>query len=198
MVRAIVRGNWGDEGKGKITDYLAQEADIVVRYQGGANAGHTIINNYGKFVLHMLPSGVFNEAAVNVIASGVALDLNSLFTELEMLSQRKVPEPQLMISQRAQVVMPYHKLFDRLEEERLGGNSFGSTKAGIAPFYSDKALKTGFQISELYDSGFRVRLSEICSVRNLQLAAIYGSLNVLNSDEIYMSSCFQWLTECFH
>ena len=185
MVKAIVGGNCGDEGKGKITDYLAQDANIVVRYQGGANAGHTIINSYGRFVLHMLPSGVFNEGTMNVITSGAAVDLNSIFSELEILWQSKVPTPQLILSNRAQVVMPYHKLFDKLEEERLGESSFGSTKAGIAPFYSDKALKIGFQLSELFDSSFKARLSEICSVKNLQLKAVYGSKYVLNPDGIY-------------
>jgi adenylosuccinate synthase len=185
MVKAIVGGNWGDEGKGKITDYLAQDADIVVRYQGGANAGHTIINNYGKFVLHMLPSGVFNEGTMNIITSGAAVDLSSIFSELDKLSLNKVPFPQLMLSNRAQVVMPYHRLFDRLEEERLGDSSFGSTKAGIAPFYSDKALKIGFQLSELFESCFKARLSEVCSVKNLQLKAVYGSQYEINPDDIY-------------
>ena len=141
MVKAIVGANWGDEGKGKITDMLAREADIVVRFQGGANAGHTIVNHYGKFALHTLPSGVFYEHITSVIGNGVALNIPELFKELQALVARNVPSPRLLVSDRAQMVMPYHILFDQYEEERLGGKSFGSTKSGIAPFYSDKYAK---------------------------------------------------------
>ena len=150
MVTAVVGANWGDEGKGKITDMLADEADIVIRFQGGANAGHTIVNNYGKFALHTLPSGVFHSHITNIIGNGVALDIPKVIGELKSITDRNVPAPKLMISDRAQMVMPYHILFDQYEEERLGGKSFGSTKSGIAPFYSDKYAKIGFQVSDLF------------------------------------------------
>ena len=151
MVKAVVGANWGDEGKGKITDMLAQDADVVVRFQGGANAGHTIKNDYGKFALHTLPSGVFSQNTVNVIGSGVALDVTKFFNEVKDITGKGVPMPKIMISDRCQIVMPYHVLFDQYEEERLGKKSFGSTKSGIAPFYSDKYAKIGFQVSELFD-----------------------------------------------
>ena len=151
MVKAIVGGNWGDEGKGKITDLLAGEADIVVRFQGGANAGHTIINEFGKTALHLLPSGVFRPNVVNMIGQGVALHLPTFFRELDDLVSKGVPMPSILVSDRVQIVMPYHILFDKLEEQRLGGKSFGSTKSGIAPFYSDKYAKIGIQAGELYD-----------------------------------------------
>jgi adenylosuccinate synthase len=186
MVKAIVGGNWGDEGKGKMTDLLAGEADIVVRYQGGANAGHTVINEYGKFALHLLPSGVFRKGVVNVIAQGVALNLDNLFKELDSLSERNVPAPKLLVSDRAQVVMPYHPLFDALEEKRLGKKSFGSTQSGIAPFYSDKYLKIGFQVCELYDDeALKVKLESVCEVKNKMIKAVYRDETVLDPDEIY-------------
>ena len=150
MVKAVVGANWGDEGKGKITDMLADSADVVIRFQGGANAGHTIVNSYGKFALHTLPSGVFHQNVMNIIGNGVALNIPILFRELQEIETRGVPAPQLMISDRCQIVMPYHILFDQLEEERLAGKSFGSTKSGIAPFYSDKFAKIGFQVNELF------------------------------------------------
>ena len=151
MIKAVVGANWGDEGKGKITDMLAKEADIIVRFQGGANAGHTIVNNYGKFALHTLPSGVFYSHTTSVIGNGVALNIPVLIKELNEIVSKGVPAPKIKISDRAQMVMPYHILFDQYEEERLGGKSFGSTKSGIAPFYSDKYAKIGFQVNELFD-----------------------------------------------
>ena len=147
MVKAVVGANWGDEGKGKITDMLADSADVVIRFQGGANAGHTIVNQYGKFALHTLPSGVFHQDVMNIIGNGVALNVPLLFKEVQEITQKGVPAPQLMISDRCQIVMPYHILFDQLEEERLAGKSFGSTKSGIAPFYSDKYAKIGSRLS---------------------------------------------------
>ena len=147
MVTAIVGANWGDEGKGKMTDMLAENSDIVIRFQGGANAGHTIVNKYGKFALHTLPSGVFNDNTVNIIGNGVALDIEKLLKEYNSVVADGVPAPKLLVSDRAQMVMPYHVLFDEYEEERLKGASFGSTKSGIAPFYSDKYAKIGFQVS---------------------------------------------------
>ena len=134
MVKAIVGANWGDEGKGKITDMLASNADYIVRFQGGANAGHTIVNEYGKFALHSLPSGVFYNHTTSVIGNGVALNIPLLFKEIQSLVEKGVPMPKILVSDRAQMVMPYHILFDQYEEERLGKKSFGSTKSGIAPF----------------------------------------------------------------
>lgn len=174
MVKAVVGANWGDEGKGKITDMLAEQADIVVRFQGGANAGHTIVNNYGKFALHTLPSGVFYSHITNVIGNGVALNIPLLFNEIESLTDRKVPAPRIMVSDRAQIVMPYHILFDQYEEERLGGKSFGSTRSGIAPFYSDKYLKTGFQVSELFDDELlKEKTERVCETKNVLLHHLY-------------------------
>lgn len=174
MVKAIVGANWGDEGKGKITDMMAREADIVVRFQGGANAGHTIVNNYGKFALHTLPSGVFYGHITSVIGNGVALNIPLLCGEIQSLVERNVPEPRILVSDRAQIVMPYHILFDRYEEERLGGKSFGSTKSGIAPFYSDKYAKIGFQVSELFDEGLlEEKVRRVCELKNVMLEHLY-------------------------
>ena len=174
MVKAVVGANWGDEGKGKITDMLAQEADIIVRYQGGANAGHTIVNDYGKFALHTLPSGVFYSHTTSVIGNGVALNIPLLFQEIQSLVDRNVPKPKILVSDRAQIVMPYHILFDRYEEERLGGKSFGSTKSGIAPFYSDKYAKIGFQVSELFDEELLAeKVERVCETKNVILEHLY-------------------------
>ena len=174
MVKAIVGANWGDEGKGKITDMMAQKADIVVRFQGGANAGHTIVNNYGKFALHTLPSGVFYDHTTSVIGNGVALNIPKLFQEIQSIVDRDVPKPKILVSDRAQIVMPYHILFDQYEEERLGGKSFGSTKSGIAPFYSDKYAKIGFQVSELFDEELlKEKVERICALKNVMLEHLY-------------------------
>ncbi len=174
MVTAVVGANWGDEGKGKITDMLAKEADIIIRFQGGANAGHTIVNNYGKFALHTLPSGVFYEHTTSIIGNGVALDIPKLFEEIKSITERNVPTPKILVSNRAQIVMPYHVLFDRYEEERLGKNSFGSTKSGIAPFYSDKYAKIGFQVSELFDEEtLAEKVRRICETKNIMLKHMY-------------------------
>ncbi len=174
MVKAVVGANWGDEGKGKITDMLAEKADIVVRFQGGANAGHTIVNKYGKFALHTLPSGVFYEHITSVIGNGVALNIPILFGEIKSIVDRGVPAPKIMISDRAQIVMPYHILFDQYEEERLAGKSFGSTKSGIAPFYSDKYAKIGFQVSELFDDELlKEKVERICNIKNVTLEHLY-------------------------
>ncbi len=174
MVKAIVGANWGDEGKGKITDMMAREADIIVRFQGGANAGHTIVNNYGKFALHTLPSGVFYDHTTSIIGNGVALNIPVLFQEIQSVVERGVPVPKLLVSDRAQMVMSYHILFDQYEEERLGGKSFGSTKSGIAPFYSDKYAKIGFQVSELFDEGaLEEKAKRICETKNILLEHLY-------------------------
>ncbi len=174
MVQAVVGANWGDEGKGKITDMLAEKADIVIRFQGGANAGHTIVNDYGKFALHTLPSGVFYSHITNIIGNGVALNIPTLVGELKSIVDRGVPAPRLMVSDRAQVVMSYHVLLDQYEEERLGGKSFGSTKSGIAPFYSDKYAKIGFQVSELFDEeALEEKAERICEIKNVLIEHLY-------------------------
>ena len=185
MVKAVVGANWGDEGKGKITDMLAEKADIIVRFQGGANAGHTIVNNYGKFALHTLPSGVFYDHTTSVIGNGVALNIPVFFKEYNEVVSRGVPSPKILISERAQMVMPYHILFDQYEEERLGGKSFGSTKSGIAPFYSDKYAKIGFQVSELFDEEhLKEKLASVCATKNVLLEHLYHK-PLLNVDELF-------------
>ena len=174
MVRAIVGANWGDEGKGKITDMLAQTSDIIVRFQGGSNAGHTIINNYGKFALHLLPSGVFYGHTTSIIGNGVALNIPYLVKEINSLIEKGVPKPKVLVSDRAQIIMPYHIKFDEYEEERLGKNSFGSTKSGIAPFYSDKYAKIGFQVSELFDDEIlKEKIERVCIQKDVLLEHLY-------------------------
>jgi adenylosuccinate synthase len=174
-VRAVVGANWGDEGKGKITDVFAGQADLVIRFQGGSNAGHTIINQYGKFALHLLPSGVFYPDVVNVIGPGVAVNIPLLLKERNELISRGVPEPALLVSERAQVVLPYHIQFDACEEARLGEHSFGSTQSGIAPFYADKYAKVGIQLGELFnEERLRQRLAQVLEVKNLLLTKLYG------------------------
>ena len=185
MVKAVVGANWGDEGKGKITDMLAKEADIIIRFQGGANAGHTIVNDYGKFALHTLPSGVFYGHTTSIIGNGVALNISVLFNEMKSITDRDVPKPKLLVSDRCQMVMPYHILFDQYEEERLGGKSFGSTKSGIAPFYSDKYAKIGFQVSELFEDEdeLREKVVRVCETKNVLLEHLYHK-PLLNPDEL--------------
>ena len=174
MVKAVVGANWGDEGKGKITDMLGKESDIIVRFQGGANAGHTIVNDYGKFALHTLPSGVFYNHTTSVIGNGVALNIPILMKEIKSITDRNVPMPKILVSDRAQMVMPYHILFDQYEEERLGGKSFGSTKSGIAPFYSDKYAKIGFQVSELFDEELlQEKVQRVSEMKNVILEHLY-------------------------
>lgn len=184
MVTAVVGANWGDEGKGKITDMLGEESDIIVRFQGGSNAGHTIVNDYGKFALHILPSGVFYDHTTSIIGNGVALNIPDLFREINEIVERGVPMPKIKVSDRAQIVMPYHILFDQYEEERLGGKSFGSTKSGIAPFYSDKYAKVGFQVSELFDEDLlREKLERVSVQKNILLEHLYHKPK-LNIDEL--------------
>lgn len=185
MVRAIVGANWGDEGKGKITDMLAEKSDIVVRFQGGSNAGHTIINDYGKFALHLLPSGVFYNHTTSIIGNGVALNIPYLVNEIKSIVDRGVPAPKILVSDRAQILMPYHADFDAYEEERLGGKAFGSTKSGIAPFYSDKYAKIGFQVSELYDeTALREKVERVVAYKNILLEHLYHK-PTMNPDDIY-------------
>jgi adenylosuccinate synthase len=174
VVKAIVGANWGDEGKGKITDMLAKECDIIVRFQGGSNAGHTIVNDYGKFALHLLPSGVFYNHTTSVIGNGVALNIPYLINEINSLVEKGVPKPKVLVSDRAQILMPYHILFDQYEEERLGGKSFGSTKSGIAPCYSDKYAKIGFQVNELFDDeALKEKIDNVCEQKNIILEHLY-------------------------
>lgn len=185
MVKAIVGANWGDEGKGKITDMLSKEADYIVRFQGGSNAGHTIINEHGKFALHLLPSGVFYEHTTSVIGNGVALNIPYLFKEINEIIEKGVNKPKILVSDRAQILMPYHILFDEYEEERLGGKSFGSTKSGIAPFYSDKYAKIGFQVSELFDDEvLKEKISRVCEQKNVILKHLYNK-PLLDEKELY-------------
>lgn len=185
MVKAVVGANWGDEGKGKITDMLAQDADIVVRFQGGANAGHTIVNNYGKFALHTLPSGVFNDHTTSIIGNGVALNIPVLFKEIQSIVEKGVPTPDIKVSDRAQMVMSYHIKFDEYEEERLAGKSFGSTKSGIAPFYSDKYAKIGFQVSELFDDELlKEKVVRVCEQKNVILEHLYKK-PALRPEDLY-------------
>lgn len=176
MIKAIVGANWGDEGKGKITDMLSQEADIIIRFQGGSNAGHTIKNNYGKFALHMLPSGVFYDHTTSILGNGVALNIPYMFNEIKSLTDRDVPEPKILVSDRAQILMPYHILFDEYEEARLAGKAFGSTKSGIAPFYSDKYAKIGFQVQELFmdEADLREKVERVCAQKNVILKYLYN------------------------
>ena len=186
MVKAIVGANWGDEGKGKITDMLAQDSDIIIRFQGGANAGHTIINDYGKFALHTLPSGIFYGHTTSIIGNGVALNIPILFNELKEITSKGVPAPKILISDRAQIVMPYHILFDEYEEERLAGKSFGSTKSGIAPFYSDKYAKVGFQVNELFEEEavLREKIKRVIVQKNILLEHLYHK-PLIDADELY-------------
>ena len=187
MVKAVVGANWGDEGKGKITDMLAEKADIIVRFQGGANAGHTIVNKYGKFALHTLPSGVFYDHTTSVIGNGVALNIPILFEEIKSIVDKGVPTPKILVSDRAQIVMPYHVLFDQYEEERLGKKSFGSTKSGIAPFYSDKYAKIGIQVSELFDEErLYEKMQGILEKKNVMLEHLYHK-PALNIDELMIT-----------
>lgn len=185
MVTAVVGANWGDEGKGKITDMLGKESDIIVRFQGGSNAGHTIVNDYGKFALHILPSGVFYNHTTSIIGNGVALNIPDLFKEIQGIVDRGVPMPKILVSDRAQIVMPYHILFDQYEEERLAGASFGSTKSGIAPFYSDKYAKIGFQVSELFmdDDKLKEKIKRVCDLKNVILENLYHK-PAIDEDEL--------------
>ena len=186
MVKAIVGANWGDEGKGKITDMLAEESDIIVRFQGGSNAGHTIINDYGKFALHILPSGVFYDHTTSIIGNGVALNIRNLIDEIDALVKQGVPQPKILVSDRAQILMPYHILFDQYEEERLGGKSFGSTKSGIAPFYSDKYAKIGFQVNELFgdEAELKEKVYRVLETKNVLVEHLYHKAPI-DPEEIF-------------
>ncbi|MCI8804392.1 MAG: adenylosuccinate synthase [Clostridiales bacterium] len=184
MIKAIVGANWGDEGKGKITDMSAAGSDIVVRFQGGSNAGHTIINDKGKFALHQLPSGIFHEDTLNIIANGVALNIDYLMKEIETVKSAGV-KFKLIISERAQVLLPHHVLLDEYEEERLGDKKFGSTKSGIAPFFADKYSKVGLQVWELYDrEHLKERLKGMYEKINVQFKYLYNKPEI-DYNEVY-------------
>lgn len=190
MVKAIVGANWGDEGKGKITDMFAEKADIVIRFQGGANAGHTIINDKGRFAFHLMPSGVCYDHTTCIIGNGVALDINKFLSELEDVRKAGL-NPKLLVSDRVQILMPYHILLDTYEEERLGKNAFGSTKSGIAPFFSDKYAKIGIQLNELFDEEtLRAKLKNICTLKNLTLEYVYHK-PLLDEEELY-NTCMEY------
>ena len=190
MVKAIVGANWGDEGKGKITDMFAEKADIVIRFQGGANAGHTIINDKGRFAFHLMPSGVCYDHTTCIIGNGVALDINKFLSELEDVRKAGL-NPKLLVSDRVQILMPYHILLDTYEEERLGKNAFGSTKSGIAPFFSDKYAKIGIQLNELFDEEtLRAKLKNICTLKNLILEHVYHK-PLLDDEELY-NTCMEY------
>ena len=189
MVKAVVGANWGDEGKGKITDMLSEDADIVIRFQGGANAGHTIVNEYGKFALHTMPSGVFHSHIMNVIGNGVAFDIEKFLNELDDITSKGVPAPNILVSDRVQVLMPYHVLFDTLEEARLAGKSFGSTKSGIAPFYSDKYAKIGWQINEFFqdDDVLKEKIASIAAIKDTLLTDLY------HADPLDQGALLAWI-----
>ena len=190
MVKAIVGANWGDEGKGKITDMFAEKTDIVIRFQGGANAGHTIINDKGRFAFHLMPSGVCYDHTTCIIGNGVALDINKFLSELEDVRKAGL-NPKLLVSDRVQILMPYHILLDTYEEERLGKNAFGSTKSGIAPFFSDKYAKIGIQLNELFDEEtLRAKLKNICTLKNLTLEHVYHK-PLLDEEELY-NTCMEY------
>ncbi|MBQ1327164.1 MAG: adenylosuccinate synthase [Eubacterium sp.] len=189
MVTAVVGANWGDEGKGKITDTLANEADVVVRFQGGANAGHTIVNEYGKFALHTVPSGAFHKNVMNIMGAGVAFDIEKFMNEIDGITEKGVPMPNILISDRAQVMMPYHVLFDTLEEARLAGKSFGSTKSGIAPFYSDKYSKIGWQLHEFYQDD-EILMEKINRVADIKDALL---VNLYHTDKIDREGLLDWI-----
>lgn len=190
MVKAIVGANWGDEGKGKITDVMAANSDVVIRFQGGSNAGHTIINDHGRFALHQLPSGVFYDHVTNIIGNGVALSIENFTKELKSLKENGI-NPRIFVSDRAQIVMPYHVLFDVYEEERLSSKKFGSTKSGIAPFYSDKFSKIGFQVNELFseENLLKEKVNQIMEIKNAILKNFY------HKPELSVNEIFEKLIE---
>ena len=189
---AVVGINWGDEGKGRMVDLLTNDYDVVVRYQGGGNAGHTVVNDKGKFALHLLPSGVFRDDVVNILGSGVALDPENLWKEIEDVSSRcvSITPDNLKISDRASLLMPWHRDLDELEEVRLADKKYGSTKQGIAPFYSDKYQKKTVMAGELfYPDKLRAHLKDLMDWKNLILTGVYGA------EPYRMEMLEKWLDE---
>ncbi|HOK10136.1 MAG TPA: adenylosuccinate synthase [Candidatus Hydrogenedens sp.] len=184
-IEIIVGANWGDEGKGRMVDYFAQDADFVIRYQGGNNAGHTVINEYGEFKLHLIPSGVFSKKTINILGPGMVINLQSLVEEIQSFQEKGI-DPQIMISERATICFPYHQLEDVWEEERLGKNAYGSTRRGIAPVYGDRTVKKAILMGELlYPEKLKSRLEQIVKWK-LQIArGVYGKESPFTFNEIW-------------
>jgi len=188
-VIAIIGAQWGDEGKGKIVDLLAEEARVVVRFSGGDNAGHTVVNRYGEFKLHLVPSGIFSPLATSIIGNGVVINPNALIDEIDQLNQRGVDTSRLFISDRAHLVMPYHILLDGLEEELRGGKALGTTRRGIGPAFADKAARLGIRTGDLLDREvLRERLHFILNYKNTLLTKVYG-VSPLSEEEVYSQYC---------
>jgi adenylosuccinate synthase len=188
-VIAIIGGQWGDEGKGKIVDLVAREARMVVRFSGGNNAGHTVVNPYGEFRLHLVPSGIFNPQAACVVGNGVVIDPAVFLEEIEQLQKRGVNTDRLFISDRAHLIMPYHILLDALEEESRGGRALGTTRKGVGPAYVDKTARLGIRAGDILDSGlFRERLDSVLNHKNAILTKVYGAAS-LSLEEIHSQYC---------
>ncbi|MCL0057573.1 adenylosuccinate synthase [Dehalococcoidales bacterium] len=188
-VIAIIGGQWGDEGKGKVVDLLAQKAGVVVRFSGGDNAGHTVVNSYGKFGLHLVPSGIFSPHTICIIGNGVVINPSVLIDEINQLNERGVDTTRLFISDRANLIMPYHILLDDLEEESRGGKALGTTRRGIGPAFVDKVARLGIRAGDLLDKeGLRERLRSILDYKNIILTKIYG-VSPLSLDDIYSQYC---------
>jgi len=186
---AVIGAQWGDEGKGKVVDLLAEKARVVVRFSGGDNAGHTVINQYGEFGLHLIPSGIFYPGVTCIIGNGVVINPAVLINEINQLNQRGVDTTGLFISDRAHLIMPYHTLLDGLEEESRGGRAIGTTRKGIGPAFADKTARLGIRIGDLLDKEvFQERLSSILEYKNTILTKIYG-VKPLSLDEIYNQYC---------
>jgi len=183
-IEVVVGANWGDEGKGRMVDYLAQDADFVVRFQGGNNAGHTVVNEFGEFKLHLLPSGVFNPNVVNILGPGMVIDLKGLADEIANLKARGIT-PNLRVSDRATICFPFHRLEDGWEEDRLGKNAYGSTRRGIAPAYGDRTMKKAIQIGELlYPERFKERLAAVCEWKLQKAERFYGRTGEFTFEEM--------------
>ncbi|MFC1931061.1 adenylosuccinate synthase [Chloroflexota bacterium] len=188
-VLAVIGAQWGDEGKGKIVDLLAEEARVVARFSGGDNAGHTVVNRYGEFKLHLIPSGIFSPLAISIIGNGVVVNPEALIKEIDQLNQCGVDTSRLFISDRAHLVMPYHLLLDGLEEESRGGQAIGTTRKGIGPAFADKTARLGIRTGDLLDKeGFRERLSFILKSKNTILTRVYGA-DPLSEDKVYRQYC---------
>lgn len=189
-VTAVVGAQWGDEGKGRVIDFFAQEADMVIRFQGGDNAGHTVVNEMGTFRLHLVPSGIFNPATKNVLGAGMVVNPEALLREMADLSAAGIRLDNLWISDRAQMLMPYHRLLDGLEEAARGGAAIGTTKRGIGPAYSDKAARWGLRMGDLHHPEWlRNRLEQVVPRKNLVLA--HFGHPPLSVDELY-GVCMDW------
>jgi len=183
-IQIVVGANWGDEGKGRMVDYFAQQADYVVRFQGGNNAGHTVVNDFGTFKLHLLPSGVFNPKVVNVLGPGMVIDIEGLADELDDLASQGI-EPQVRVSDRATLCFPFHRMEDTWEEERLGKDAYGSTRRGIAPAYGDRTMKKAIQVGELlYPERFKERLKKLVEWKAERCSLFYGKTDAISLDDM--------------